>query len=210
MRVSALLIVFAVTDLVHRCLLVINVLHLVLTLLSVRTAAASHCRLNAHPETFESLARNCGGRRHERRDHLHRPVRSSTCSHRAVLVSESRHLSVPAVFHSLTSVLISRFLLSLQAVDRRAVCLDSQTSSQGGEESRVNSTLVFNERVIGSLGSSVVHDTRTTEGDEDDVEVIEEKKPGRSTELGEVSQESAPSGGSERAMENFAAAVPGK
>lgn len=124
-----LLIVFAVTDLVHRCLLVMNVLHLVLTLLSVCIAAASHYWRNAHPGA--SLARNCGGRRHERRDHLHRPVRSSTCSHHAVLVSESRHLSVPTVFHSLTSVLISRFLLSLQAVDSRAVCLDSQMSTQG-------------------------------------------------------------------------------
>lgn len=197
-----LLIVFAVTDLVHRCLLVMNVLHLVLTLLSVCIAAASHYWRNAHPGA--SLARNCGGRRHERRDHLHRPVRSSTCSHHTVLVSESRHLSVPTVFHSLTSVLISRFLLSLQAVDSRAVCLDSQMSTQGGEESRVNSTLVFNERIIGSLGSSIVHDARTTEDDEDEVEVIEEKEHGRSTELGDISQESAPSGGSGQAMEDIA------
>lgn len=91
--------------------------------------------------------------------------------------SPDTYLSVSTVFHSLTSVLISRFLLSLQAVDSRAVCLDSQMSTQGGEESRVNSTLVFNERIIGSLGSSIVHDARTTEDDEDDVEVIEEKEP---------------------------------
>ena len=91
--------------------------------------------------------------------------------------------------HSLTAILVSRFLINLQAVHQQ------QTDSESTQCSRA--TLVF-ERVVGSLGESL--DAETYEYDtvksplSVDVEVVEvdsrEERRGESMEMTPVSPSS--------------------
>lgn len=70
---------------------------------------------------------------------------------------------------SVTAVLVSRFLLDLQAANRRALRLDSQDLSQGETSAQgfPAGSIMFN-RVVGSLGSSIEPGSFEDVGTEDD------------------------------------------
>ncbi|KAI0788054.1 hypothetical protein C8Q74DRAFT_1255522 [Fomes fomentarius] len=69
----------------------------------------------------------------------------------------------------LTTILVSRFMLNLQAVNNHVVCIGSRSDREGQDSGRVSS-LLFNERVLGSLGSSVIDETQAADEEHDDNE----------------------------------------
>ena len=62
---------------------------------------------------------------------------------------------------------MSRFMLNLQAVSNQTMRLGSGSGTQGDDAGRVSS-LLFNERVLGSLGSSAISDPRESQAQDED------------------------------------------
>ncbi|RDX45251.1 hypothetical protein OH76DRAFT_1420880 [Lentinus brumalis] len=66
--------------------------------------------------------------------------------------------NVIAFSEPLTAILIYRFMLNLQAVNRKALQLDAPAGTEGATSSGSGGGSLVFERVVGSLGSSVIGD----------------------------------------------------
>lgn len=66
----------------------------------------------------------------------------------------------------ITSVLVTRFLLDLQASERKALDLVSSGGSEDEQESSESSSVVFNG-FLGSLGSTIVTENSDCEDEQD-------------------------------------------
>lgn len=106
------------------------------------------------------LGCDSGSSQHQRCDRVDRPVRNASCM---VMVSSGRLIC--GIIHRLTSVMIARFMLNLQEAHNRTLRLGSHADTQNSSFWR-NSSVIF-DRVMGSLGSSVIDDTRALGGEDD-------------------------------------------
>lgn len=94
----------------------------------------------------------------------------------------------------LTAVLISRFMLNLQAVDNKALRVGSHVDTLDDSFWR-NSSVIFNERILGSLESLVIDDARQ---DDDETAATEGTRTEGTAETRETSGEGAGRGDRER------------
>lgn len=140
-----------------RVLLVLNVLHLVFTLLSVRIySLLTMARLTTDTDTWPVSRQTWS--------HFRMPASSpSSPSRNPIMISYEvePHLTPPLL--RLTTNLVSRFLLDLQAADR---AVRDQVSSISENTLSHTSTVVFRQRSVESVACSIpLEDYHSKHGD---------------------------------------------
>lgn len=151
-----------------RVLLILNCLHLTLTLLAVSmspSAEARPCMLTLGPHTVQP---SLPGRKLPAV--LHRAVRDRPPPTHIHSHIRTRALTTELlVICRITAILVSRFLLDLQYANHKSVgiaCSESSTHHDSGRGEGSGSVSLTFERFVGSMGTSIA----PGDGDEHDIE----------------------------------------